>query len=109
MTHFFQLQYLFTQPPPPFSLEANEGDLVQAERPPRFDDDLIPFSDTPQISRFGPISRKILCPQTLPTQSQAIIEDDTKPTSMVRRAKHMSRPVPVAASLFHQNGKFWLS
>ena len=100
----FPLQFLFTQPPPPFSFEGTEGDVGLVERPFRFDDDLIPFSDTPQISRFGPISRKILCPQSIPTQSQAVIEDETKPTSVVRHAKHMSRPVPVAASLFHQNG-----
>jgi hypothetical protein len=108
MVSSHSFQYLFSQPPPPFSLDHNDNDVgVSLDRPQRFDDDLIPFSDTPQISRFGPISRKILCPPSLPTQSQAIIEDETKPTSVVRHAKHMSRPVPAAASLFHQNGMFF--
>lgn len=90
---------------PPIGQGGHQGqydeDVAERGRP---EDDLIPFSDTPQISRFGPISRRIICPQSLPTQSQAIIGDETKPTSVVRHAKHMSRPVPAAASLLHQNG-----
>ena len=90
-------------PPPPLGIQI--GEERELERPSRPEDELIPFSDTPQISRFGPISRRIICPQSVPTQSQAIIGDETRPTSVVRHSKHMSRPVPVAASLLHQNGK----
>ena len=95
---YISFQYLCTQPPP-IGLQVDEEHQPQI----RLDDDLIPFSDTPQISRFGPISRR-MCPQTIPTQSQAVIGDETKPTSVVRHTKHMSRPVPAAASLLHQNG-----
>ena len=100
--YYFLFQYMFNQPPPLGIQIVEEREL---ERPSRPEDDLIPFSDTPQISRFGPISRRIICPQSVPTQSQAIIGDETRPTSVVRHSKHMSRPVPVSASLLHQNGK----
>ncbi len=98
------MQYICTQPPPLVS-QILEEDVERQIRP---EDDLIPFSDTPQISRFGPISRRIMCPQSVPTQSQAVIGDETKSTSVVRHSKHMSRPVPAAASLLHQNGNFFL-
>ncbi len=97
------MQYICTQPPPLVS-QILEEDVERQIRP---EDDLIPFSDTPQISRFGPISRRIMCPQSVPTQSQAVIGDETKSTSVVRHSKHMSRPVPAAASLLHQNGNFF--
>jgi hypothetical protein len=70
------------------------------------DDDMIPFSDTPQISRFGPISRRgaSIMRSSQPSQSQAIMGDEPSPISVVRHSKHMSKPAPPSASLLLQNG-----
>jgi len=72
-------------------------------------DELIPFSDSPQISRFGPISRKgITSVRNKPSQSQAIIDDQAHATPVVSNSKHMSRPAPSLPTAFlHQtNGTF---
>ena len=72
------------------------------------EDDIIPFSDTPQISRFGPISRKAgttLLHTATPSQTQAVISDEPTATAVVRHSKQSSRQVPSLASLYHRNGK----
>ena len=68
------------------------------------DDEMIPFSDTPHISRFGPISRRsgTLLQSATPSQSQAVISDEPTPTAVVRHSKQMARQAP--SVLFHQNG-----
>jgi hypothetical protein len=52
--------------------------------------------------------RRNICPQSVPTQSQAIIGDDTMPTTVVRHSKHMSRPMAAPAALINQNGNYSL-
>ena len=72
------------------------------------EDDIIPFSDTPQISRFGPISRKAgttLLQTAMPSQTQAVISDEPTATAVVRHSKQSSRQVPSLAALYHRNGK----
>ena len=69
------------------------------------DDDLIPFSDTPQVSRFGPISRRgqsIMRPSK-PSNTLATIEDEPRPTPVVRHSKQIASFAP-PASLILQNG-----
>jgi hypothetical protein len=69
-------------------------------------DELIPFSDTPQVSRFGPISRRgtsIVRPSK-PSQSLACMDDEPTPTAVVRHSKQITKPLPPTASLFLQNG-----
>lgn len=70
------------------------------------DEEMIPFSDTPQICRFGPISRKTatLLQLASPSQSQALMNDEPTPTAVVRHSKQLTRQVPSLASLYHQNG-----
>lgn len=74
------------------------------------EDELIPFSDTPQVSRFGPISRRgatIMHP-TKPSQTLAPMDDEPMPTAVVRHSKQMAaqapQVVPPTASLIMQNG-----
>merc|ERR1719511_184359 len=72
-------------------------------------DELIPFSDSPQISRFGPISRKgITSMRNKPSQSQAIIDDQAHVSPVVSNSKQMSRPAPSLPTAFLQqtNGTF---
>ena len=72
------------------------------------EDEIIPFSDTPQISRFGPISRKAgttLLQTATPSQTQAVISDEPTATAVVRHSKQSSRQVPSLASLYHRNGE----
>jgi hypothetical protein len=85
--------------------EANEIKFVMPEEDK--EDEVIPFTDTPHISRFGPISRKsaTLMQAVTPSQSQAVISDEPTPTAVVRHSKHMTRQVPSLAALYHQNGK----
>eukprot|EP00095_Tigriopus_kingsejongensis_P007337 maker-scaffold589_size129586-snap-gene-0.39 protein:Tk07337 transcript:maker-scaffold589_size129586-snap-gene-0.39-mRNA-1 annotation:"PREDICTED: roquin-1" len=70
------------------------------------EEEMIPFSDTPLICRFGPISRKAgtLLQLATPSQTQAIIKDEPTPTAVVRHSKQLTRQVPSLASLYHQNG-----
>lgn len=70
-------------------------------------DDIIPFADTPHISRFGPISRKAGTPfhSAQPSQTQAVISDEPTMTAVVRHSKQLTRQVPTMAALYHQNGK----
>ena len=73
------------------------------------DDDLIPFSDTPQVSRFGPISRRgqsIMRPSK-PSQTFAAMDDEPTPTPVVRHPKNCTifrENNPPTASLILQNG-----
>jgi hypothetical protein len=69
------------------------------------DDDLIPFSDTPQISRFGPISRRTMLQAASPSQSHAVMSDEPTATAVVRHSKQIARQVPTMAALYHRNGK----
>ena len=69
------------------------------------DDDFIPFSDTAQVSRFGPISRRgqsIMRPSK-PSNTLATIEDEPRPTPVVRHSKQIASFAP-PASLILQNG-----
>ena len=71
------------------------------------EDEIIPFSDTPQISRFGPISRKAgttFLHTATPSQTQAVISDEPTATAVVRHSKQSSRQVPSLAALYHTNG-----
>lgn len=71
-------------------------------------DDIIPFADTPHISRFGPISRKAGTPfhSAQPSQTQAVISDEPTMTAVVRHSKQLTRQVPTMAALYHQNGAY---
>ena len=73
-----------------------------------YPDDIIPFADTPHISRFGPISRKAGTPfhSAQPSQSQAVISDEPTMTAVVRHSKQLTRQVPTMAALYHQNGNY---
>ncbi len=89
--------------------EVQEGGNVGEKRKDASvgeDDELIPFSDHPQISRFGPISRRAatLIQTITPSQTQAIISDEPMPTAVVRHSKQMAKQAPTLASLYHQNG-----
>ncbi len=70
------------------------------------EEEVIPFSDQPQICRFGPISRRTatMLQSVTPSQSQAVISDEPMPTAVVRHSKHMARQVPSMAALYHTNG-----
>ena len=72
------------------------------------EDDLIPFSDTPHISRFGPISRRTgtLLQTVTASQTQAVISDEPTATAVVRHSKQIARQVPTLAALYHSNGKY---
>jgi len=83
----------------------------QESCPPGGDgDEMIPFSDVPCVSRFGPISRHQGRQPTLmqfapPSQTQAALSDDTTLTAVVRHSKQMVRQMPsVAAALYHNGG-----
>ena len=67
---------------------------------------MIPFSDTPIVSRFGPISRRgnAITRPSKPSQTQAIIDDEPMPTAVVRHSKQMTKQLPPTASLILQNG-----
>ncbi len=96
------------------------------------EDELIPFSDHPQISRFGPISRRAatMMQAITPSQTQAVISDEPTPTAVVRHSKQMAKQVrrhlrsppstcgterlfffqvPSFASLYLQNGSYTAS
>ena len=68
------------------------------------EDELIPFSDTPQVSRFGPISRRgtSITRPSKPSQTLAAMDDETNPTAVVRHSKQMSKQLPPTASLILQ-------
>ena len=70
------------------------------------DDEMIPFSDTPIVSRFGPISRRgtSISRPSKPSQSVATIDDEPTPTAVVRHSKQMTKQLPPSASLILQNG-----
>lgn len=75
-------------------------------RPQTEEDDEIPFSDTPQVSRFGPISRRgvsIMRPSKA-KQSLASMNDEPMPTAVVRHSKQAAKASPPPASLLLQNG-----
>ena len=67
---------------------------------------MIEFSDTPIVSRFGPISRRgqsIMRPSK-PSQTFAAMDDEPTPTPVVRHSKQIASQIPPSASLILQNG-----
>jgi hypothetical protein len=68
------------------------------------EDEVIPWSDTPQVSRFGPISRRgtSITRPSKPSQATAAMDDETNPTAVVRHSKQMSKQLPPTASLILQ-------
>ena len=92
-----------------------DGEIVIAQRANqesewRSNDDVIPFGDSPQISRFGPISRRSAASVVQSfrgSQTQAIIDDETQSTAVVTNSKQMARPAPpIPQAVLHQNGNF---
>ena len=71
------------------------------------DDDEVPFSDTPQVSRFGPISRRgvsIMRPSK-PSQTVASMGDEPISTAVVRHSKQQSKQLsPPQPAVLLQNG-----
>ena len=68
------------------------------------EDEVIPWSDTPQVSRFGPISRRgtSITRPSKPSATLAAMDDETNPTAVVRHSKQMSKQLPPTASLILQ-------
>ena len=68
------------------------------------EDEVVPWSDTPQVSRFGPISRRgtSITRPSKPSQTLAAMDDETNPTAVVRHSKQMSKQLPPTASLILQ-------
>ena len=72
------------------------------------EDDEVPFTDTPQVSRFGPISRRgvsIMRPSK-PSQSLAPMGDEPMPIAVVRHSKQLAKQVstPPQPAVLLQNG-----
>ena len=66
----------------------------------------IPWSETPMVSRFGPISRRgvsIMRPSKA-KQSLAPMGDEPMPTAVVRHSKQAAKPAPSQAAILLQNG-----
>ena len=71
---------------------------------PSLEDEIVPWSDTPQVGRFGPISRRgtSITRPSKPSQTLAAMDDETNPTAVVRHSKQMSKQLPPTASLILQ-------
>lgn len=83
------------------------GHLVQHGGGGGEEDDEVPFSDTPQVSRFGPISRRgvsIMRPSK-PSQTVASMGDEPIPTAVVRHSKQQAKQLsPPQPAVLLQNG-----
>eukprot|EP00096_Caligus_rogercresseyi_P011686 TRINITY_DN468_c0_g1_i5.p1 TRINITY_DN468_c0_g1~~TRINITY_DN468_c0_g1_i5.p1 ORF type:complete len:1005 (+),score=300.74 TRINITY_DN468_c0_g1_i5:505-3519(+) len=71
------------------------------------EDDIYPLPDVPLVSRFGPISRRCntLLKPSVPSQTQASMDDGTVPTDVVTNAKQITHQMPSMTSPWlYQNG-----